>query len=94
MRGRLRVGFDGRALTSPAAGVRRYAHELLRALSALDEPLDLVLLGGDPSAPTPPGATRIAEPPHLPTNAGWTLMGLPQAMSRGRVDLLHAPSYT
>lgn len=94
MRGRLRVGFDGRALTSPAAGVRRYAHELLGALAALGEPLDLVILGGDPSAPVPPDAVRIAEPPHLPTNAGWTLMGLPQAMYRGRVDLLHAPSYT
>jgi len=94
MRGRLRVGFDGRALTSPAAGVRRYAHELLGALAALGEPLDLILLGGDPSVAGPPGATRVAEPPHLPTNVGWTLIGLPQAMSRGRVDLLHAPSYT
>jgi len=94
MRGRLRVGFDGRSLTSPAAGVRRYAHELLGALAGLGEPLDLVILGGDPSAAAPPDAVRIAEPPHLPTNAGWTLMGLPQAMFRGRVDLLHAPSYT
>lgn len=94
MKGRLRVGFDGRALTSPAAGVRRYAHELLRALGALGEPLDLVILGGEASAPAPPDAIRIAEPLHLPTNAGWMLTGLPQAMSRGRVDLLHAPSYT
>lgn len=91
---RLRVGFDGRALTSPAAGVRRYTSELLRALSGLGEPLDLVILGGDPSAPVPDGAERVAEPFHLPTNAGWTLVGLPQAMRRGRVDLLHAPSYT
>jgi alpha-1,3-rhamnosyl/mannosyltransferase len=91
---RFRVGFDGRALTSPAAGVRRYTNELLRALAALGEPLDIVILGGDPSAPAPDGAERVAEPPHLPTNAGWTLLGLPQAMRRGRVDLLHAPSYT
>jgi glycosyltransferase involved in cell wall biosynthesis len=91
---RLRVGFDGRALTSPAAGVRRYTNELLRALAGLGEPLDLVILGGDPSAPAPEGAERISEPLHLPTNAGWTLLGLPQAMRRGRVDLLHAPSYT
>jgi glycosyltransferase involved in cell wall biosynthesis len=56
--------------------------------------LDLVILGGHTSAPVPPDAIRIAEPPHLPTNAGWTLLGLPQAMYRGRVDLLHAPSYT
>ena len=91
---RLRVGFDGRALTSPAAGVRRYTSELLRALAGLGEPLDLVILGGDPSAPAPEGVERVAEPFHLPTNAGWTLVGLPQAMRRGRVDLLHAPSYT
>jgi glycosyltransferase involved in cell wall biosynthesis len=94
VRTRLRVGFDGRALTSPAAGVRRYTSELLGALAGLDEALDLVILGGDPSAPAPEGAERIAEPFHLPTNAGWTLVGLPQAMRHGRVDLLHAPSYT
>lgn len=94
MRARLRVGFDGRALTSPAAGVRRYTSELLRALAGLGEALDLVILGGDPTAPAPEGAERVAEPFHLPTNAGWTLVGLPQAMRHGRVDLLHAPSYT
>jgi hypothetical protein len=53
VRTRLRIGFDGRALTSPAAGVRRYTSELLGALAGLDEALDLVILGGDPSAPAP-----------------------------------------
>ncbi len=91
---RLRVGFDGRALTSPAAGVRRYTQELLRALAALGEPIDFVMLGGDRTAPAPDGTEHIAEPFHPPTNLGWTLVGLPQAMRRGRVDLLHAPSYT
>ena len=90
----LRVGFDGRALTSPAAGVRRYTRELLRALSRLSLPLELVMLGGDPLAERPLGIPHIGEPPHPPTNAGWMLVGLPLAMRRGKVDLLHAPAYT
>ena len=90
----LRVGFDGRALTSPAAGVRRYSRSLLDALSSLGEPLELVLLGGDPSIPLPRGAERIDEPWHPPTNAGWMLVGLPLAARRARVDVLHAPAYT
>ncbi len=89
----LRIGFDGRALTSPAAGVRRYTRELVRALIALGEPIEIVMLGGRASA-VPDGITRIPEPPHPPTNAGWVLVGLPLAMLRGRVDLLHAPAYT
>ena len=89
----LRVGFDGRALTSPAAGVRRYTRELVRALTALGEPLELVMLGGSAAA-LPDGITRISEPWHPPTNAGWTLVGLPLAMRHGAVDLLHAPAYT
>jgi alpha-1,3-rhamnosyl/mannosyltransferase len=36
----------------------------------------------------------VAEPPHPPTNLGWTLVGLPRAAARARVDLIHAPAYT
>lgn len=90
---RLTVGFDGRALTSPAAGVRRYTSELVRALLALGEPLDLVMLGGRVDAKID-GIPRVDEPPHPPTNAGWVLVGLPLAMRRAGVDLLHAPAYT
>ena len=90
----LRVGFDGRALTSPAAGVRRYARSLLDALASLDDAPEVVILGGDPSVAAPRGATRIAEPWHPPTNAGWMLVGLPRAARRARVDILHAPAYT
>jgi glycosyltransferase involved in cell wall biosynthesis len=91
---RLRVGFDGRALTSPAGGIRRYARSLLDALTALEEPLELVILGGDPSVSVPRGAERTGEPWHPPTNAGWMLVGLPRAARRARVDVLHAPAYT
>jgi glycosyltransferase involved in cell wall biosynthesis len=88
----LRVGIDGRAFTSPAAGVRRYVHQLIPALLALGEPLEIVALGGRPGVPG--GVAQVAEPLHPPTNLGWTLMGLPAAASKAGVDLIHAPAYT
>jgi glycosyltransferase involved in cell wall biosynthesis len=90
---RLRVGMDARALTSPAAGVRRYARELLRSLVALGEDLDLIALGGDPEA-VPEGVAHVEESTHPPTNLGWSLVGLPQTAQRARLDVLHAPAYT
>ena len=89
----LRVGFDGRGFSSPAAGIRRYSTELVRALTSLDEPLEVVALGGD-SARIPPGLERIPESAHPPSNAGWTLIGLPRTASRARVNVIHAPAYT
>ena len=89
----LRIGFDGRAFSSPAAGIRRYAAELVGALISLGEPVDVVALGGDPAC-TPAGLERTSESAHPPTNAGWTLIGLPRTASRARVDLIHAPAYT
>ena len=90
----LRIGIDGRAFASPAAGVRRYVNGLTRALLALGEPLAVVALGGGDSSALPPGAGYVAEPPHPPTNLGWTLVGLPRAARRAAVDVIHAPSYT
>jgi glycosyltransferase involved in cell wall biosynthesis len=89
----LRVGVDGRAWSSPAAGVRRYVAGLVPALVELGEPLEIVALGGSADA-VPRGLTRIDEPPHLPTNLGWSAMGLPWAAARAGVDLIHAPAYT
>lgn len=37
---------------------------------------------------------HLTEPPHPPTNLGWTLVGLPRAAARAHVDLIHAPAYT
>jgi alpha-1,3-rhamnosyl/mannosyltransferase len=88
----LRVGFDGRTLTSPAAGVRRYVQELTYALLQLGEPLQLVALGG--SGPMPPPIQRQPEPWHPPTNLGWTLVGLRRAAHSAALDVYHGPAYT
>jgi glycosyltransferase involved in cell wall biosynthesis len=90
----LRIGIDGRAFASPAAGVRRYVNGLTRALLALGEPLEIVALGGRESSALPVGVGHVAEPPHPPTNLGWTLIGLPRAARRTAVDVIHAPAYT
>jgi alpha-1,3-rhamnosyl/mannosyltransferase len=86
----LRVGIDGRAFSSPAAGVRRYVEGLVPALQALDD-LEIVALGGQSA---PEGLERVAEPWHPPSNLGWAVGGLPRAAARGGVDVIHAPAYT
>jgi glycosyltransferase involved in cell wall biosynthesis len=89
----LRVGFDGRAFSSPAAGIRRYSTELVRALVALGERIEIVALGGDADR-IPSGVERIAGSAHPPSNAGWALIGLPRTAARARVHVIHAPAYT
>ena len=84
---------DGRAFTSPAPGIRRYVAGLVPALQALDDAPEIVALGGDGAA-VPRGVAHVEEPPHPPTNAGWTLVGVPRAAARARVDVIHAPAYT
>ena len=73
--------------------MRRYVNALVPALRALGAPLDLVVLGGS-ARDVPEGVPHVAEPRHPPTNLGWTLVGLPIAARRARIDLLHAPAYT
>jgi glycosyltransferase involved in cell wall biosynthesis len=90
----LRVGVDGRAFLSPARGIRRYTAGLVRALIELGEPIEVVALGGKDTSAIPAGAGHVAEPPHPPTNLGWTLVGLPRAARRAGVDLIHSPAYT
>jgi len=90
----LRIGIDGRAFVSPAAGVRRYVKGLTRALLALGEPIEIVALGGLDANSLPPGVGHVEEPPHPPTNLGWTLVGIPRAARRARIDVVHAPAYT
>jgi glycosyltransferase involved in cell wall biosynthesis len=91
---RLRVGLDGRGLTSPAAGVRRYVRELMTALVALPDAPEVIALGGTDTGAVPRGVGHVDEPSHPPTNAGWTLVGLPRAAARAGVDVIHSPAYT
>jgi len=90
----LRIGIDGRAFSSQAAGVRRYVIGLTRALIAMSEPLSVIALGGTDPSVLPEGVDHVDEPPHPPTNIGWTLVGLPLAARRAAVDVVHAPAYT
>ena len=89
----LRVGFDGHGFSSPAAGIRRYSTELVRALVSLGEPLEVVALGGNPDL-IPADVQHVTASAHPPSNAGWTLIGLPRTAARARVHLIHAPAYT
>jgi glycosyltransferase involved in cell wall biosynthesis len=89
-----RIGFDGRALTSPAAGMRRYTRELFGALAGLDPALAIVAIGAPDVSVVPLGVEAAPSARSLPTNAGWMLTGLPRAARRARLDLFHAPSYT
>lgn len=89
----LRIGFDGRALVSPAAGMRRYARELFGALSRIDG-MTVIAVGAPAAADVPARVERGSGVVSLPTNAGWMLTGLPRAARRARVDVFHAPSYT
>ena len=89
----IRVGFDGRALSSPAGGVRRYVRELFGALAARGD-VEVMALGAHADVVLPSGVRRGPAAHSLPTNAGWILTGLPRAARKARVDLLHAPAYT
>jgi alpha-1,3-rhamnosyl/mannosyltransferase len=90
----LRIGFDGRALVSPAAGMRRYAHELFGALASLHPEIAIVAIGAPAGAVVPRGIECATGAHALPTNLGWMLTGLPRAAARANLDLFHAPSYT
>jgi alpha-1,3-rhamnosyl/mannosyltransferase len=87
------VALDGRAFGSPAGGVRRYAWELSRALAAHERGVDVVAIGGD-GRPLPPGVVATPSRATLPTNLGWSLVGLPLSARGVGFDVFHAPAYT
>lgn len=89
----MRVGFDARALASPAAGVRRYARELFGAMARLDG-VDVIAAGTSADADLPAGVSGSAASASLPTNLGWMVSGLPRSARSARLDVFHAPSYT
>ena len=89
----MRVGFDARALVSPAAGVRRYTRELFGAMAASGD-VEVVAAGTAAGADLPARVSSAAARASLPTNVGWMFTGLPRAARAAKVDVFHAPSYT
>jgi glycosyltransferase involved in cell wall biosynthesis len=90
----VRVAFDGRALTASAGGVRRYIHELCKAIRRVDRSVEMVAVGADASVAAPEGVQTAPSRGTLPTNLGWSLTGLPMAARRVPHDVFHAPAYT
>jgi glycosyltransferase involved in cell wall biosynthesis len=88
----LRIAFDGRTLTSPAGGVRRYVRELFDAIPKVLAGADLVAVGAADGSALPAG-TRRAPANSLPTSLGWNLASLPLALRRITYDVFHAPAY-
>jgi glycosyltransferase involved in cell wall biosynthesis len=93
-RSRVRVAFDGRALTASAGGVRRYIHELCNAIRRVDRSVQLVAVGADSKVSPPEGVQTAESRGSLPTNLGWNLTGLPLAARGVPHDVFHAPAYT
>lgn len=88
----LRLAFDGRALSSPAFGIRRYTHELFGALSRVAPEVQVTAVGVDRTSL--PGVMPAPARVSLPTNLGWSLTGLPLTARRQAFDVFHAPAYT
>ena len=93
MNRRFRLGVDGRAFSSPAAGVRRYVWEIYGALPRIAPDVDVIAIGardGDllPAGITPRGA------PAFPTNLGWMAASIPLGVRGASLDVFHAPAYT
>ncbi len=90
----LRIATDGRALSGPPGGVRRYVTELWRALASSGEGLVGVAIGGDAGAARAAGLAHYPAASLLPTNLGWSAWTLPRGAHGARADVFHAPAYT
>ena len=90
----MRIGFDGRSLASPAGGVRRYAGELLDELVRISPSDTIVIFGASADPRQPRAAQSVPVRQTFPTNLGWSLIDLPRAIRRERLDVFHAPAYT
>ena len=89
----MRIGFDGSSLKSTAGGVRRYASELIHTLARTTSH-EIVLFGAPAATPLPVSIQRRPVKRRTPTNLGWSLVDLPLAVGRERLDVFHAPAYT
>ncbi len=90
----MRIGFDGRSLASPAGGVRRYAGELLDGLVRVHPNHTIVVFGASAEATQPYAVQTRPVRQIFPTNFGWSLIDLPQAIRGEGLDVFHAPAYT
>jgi len=88
------IAFDGRALSSPAGGVRRYVGELWRAMREAEPDVHGIAVGGDPALALALGVRHQPSGWSVPTNPGWCAWALPRAAWRARADVFHAPAYT
>jgi glycosyltransferase involved in cell wall biosynthesis len=89
----LRVAFDGRTLSSPAGGVRRYTRELFEAIRRVAPDEVITAVGAHRDTILPAGVGRVDAHALLPTNLGWNLTALPRAVRRLPYDVFHAPAY-
>ena len=90
----MRIGFDGRSLTSPALGVRRYAGELLDGLARVRPNDTIIVFGASADAVQQHAVESRSIRQIFPTNLGWSLVDLPRAIRNERLDVFHAPAYT
>lgn len=97
---RLVVGIDARPLARQPTGVGRYVRNLVRALSALEDPPELRLYLPEEIAAAPASGAReeILRTPAalrpLDNMFTWTHARLPLHLARHKVDLLHGAFYT
>lgn len=88
------IAFDGRALSSPAGGIRRYVGELWRAMQEAVPDVRGIAVGGDPDRARALGVRHQPAPWSLPTNPGWCAWALPRAVAHTGAAVFHAPAYT
>jgi glycosyltransferase involved in cell wall biosynthesis len=93
MSARLRIGVDGRAFSSPAAGIRRYVWEIYGALAGTARDVEIVAIGAAAGARLPAGVIPHAAIP-FPTNVGWMALSIPLAVRSAAIDVYHAPANT
>lgn len=90
----MRIAIDGRALSGPAGGVRRYITQLWRAMPQADPGLAGMAIGGVREDAVAAGLSHLPASSRLPSNLGWSAWTLPRAAGKARADVFHAPAYT
>jgi glycosyltransferase involved in cell wall biosynthesis len=88
------IAFDGRALSSPAGGIRRYVGELWRAMQEAVPDVRGIAVGGDPDRARVLGVAHQPVRWSFPTNPGWCAWALPRGVARTGAHVFHAPAYT